>query len=141
MATSSNEDRPPDLTARARAYGDGPMPVIRNGRPAPTPAPSPVDQLATLVELVTALRGDVAALRERVDAMAPRVAAAESSADMAYDEALAARKAIDDEVGPRVLGPFEHLYDLYSAIEDHDAGARPDPAIINLTHNIDNEEN
>src|SRR5688500_11385527 len=115
MATPRDEIplRPPNLSARAAAYGQPPGVNIRDSRPKPTPQPNAVELLATLVEQMAGLRGDVAAIHARVDEMAPRVAAAESSADMAYDESLAARKAIDTEVGPRVLGLFEHLYDLY----------------------------
>ena len=92
------ENRPPNLAARDRAYGQPTTVTIKDNRPKPTPAPGAVDLLATLVDQMRDLRGGVAAIRARVDEMAPRVVAAESAADMAHDEALAVRRAIDDVI-------------------------------------------
>ena len=36
-----------------------------------------------------------------------------------------------------MLGLFVHMYDLYSAIEDHDNATRPDATVINIPHITD----
>jgi hypothetical protein len=117
--------RPPNLSARDAAYGGGgPVQVIRDPRPKPTPAPGAVDLLATLVEQLAGLRSDVFAINERLNAI----------------EAAQERRFA--EVRTYVLGLHDRLYDLHDAIEDHDNATRPDAAVISLIHNPDttNEE-